>query len=72
MDFKLNQGMLRTMTASLGDSQTTQLNQKQIGELAFYLIFHRFSPFNCWLSVVLLLDKGDYPKIRRLCFCPNK
>ena len=26
---------------------------KNIGGLAFHLIFHRFSPFNCCLSVVL-------------------
>ena len=25
----------------------------------FYLIFHRFSPFNCCLNIVLQLDKGD-------------
>ena len=35
------------------DRKTTQLNQKQISGLALHLIFHRFSPFNCCLSVVL-------------------
>ena len=30
-----------------------QHNQKQISDLAFHLIFHNFSPFNCCLSVVL-------------------
>ena len=34
----------------------------KISGLAFRLIFHRFSPFNCCLSVVLQLDKGDYPE----------
>ena len=35
------------------DRKTTQLNRKQISGLAFHLIFHRFSPFNCCLSVIL-------------------
>ena len=35
------------------DTKTTQLNQKQISGLALHLILHRFSPFNCCLSVVL-------------------
>ena len=39
--------------------------------LAFHLIFHRFSPFNSCLSVVLLLGKGDYPENLRRLFCPN-
>ena len=41
-----------------------------ISGLASHLIFHRFSPFNCCLSVVLLLDKKKKitPKIRMLCF----
>ena len=30
------------------------------------------SPFNCCLSVVLHLDKGDYPEISHVVFCPNK
>ena len=30
--------------------------------------FSSFSPFNCGLSVVLYLDKVDYPKIRLLYF----
>ena len=34
--------------------------------LAHHLICHRFSPFNCCLSVVLLLDKVH------VVFCPNK
>ena len=54
------------------DRKTTQLNQKQISGLAFYLIFHRFSPFNCCLSVVLQLDKGDYPENLQVVTCPNK
>ena len=33
------------------------------------LVLHLIvSPFNCCLSVVLYLDKGDYAKIRVLCF----
>ena len=34
--------------------KTTQLNRKQISDLAFRLIFHCFSPFNSYSSVVLL------------------
>ena len=33
--------------------KTTQLNQKQISDLAFHAIFHRFSLFNSCLSVIL-------------------
>ena len=45
-------------------------NQK--GGLAFSPIFHRFSPFNCCVSVVLWLDKGDYPDNLQVVFCPDK
>ena len=31
-----------------------------------------FSSFNSCLSVVLLLDKGDYPENSHVVFCPNK
>ena len=32
--------------------------------------FYRFQPFNCCLSVVLQLDKGDYPKkFQIVCLC---
>ena len=31
-----------------------------------------FSPFNCCLSVVLQLEKGDYPENSHVVFCPNK
>ena len=34
--------------------------------------FFSFLPFNCCLSVVLLLDKEDYPKNLHVVFCPNK
>ena len=52
-------------------------NAKQISDLAFhlsfffffffflfffFLSFFLFLPFNCCLSVVLYLDKGDYPE----------
>ena len=30
------------------------------------------SPFNCCLSVVLWLDKGDYPENSHVVFRPNK
>ena len=33
--------------------KTTRLNQRQISCLALHLMFHRYSPFNCCLSVVL-------------------
>ena len=36
------------------------------------LIFHRVSPFNCCLSVVLQLDKEDYPENLQVVFCPDK
>ena len=54
------------------DTKTTQLNQKQTRGLALHLIFHRFSTFNCCLSVVLQLDKGDYPEHSHVVFCPDK
>ena len=34
-----------------------------------HLIFSCFSPFNCYLSVILYLDYGDYPKMCRVCLC---
>ena len=37
-----------------------------------HLIFHRFSPFNCCLTVALQLGKGDYPENSHVVFCPNK
>ena len=40
--------------------------------LALHLIFHRLSPFNCCLSVVLQLDKGDYPENLHVEFYPHK
>ena len=48
-----------------------KLNQNKI---SFSLIFHRFSPFICCvLSVVLWLDKGDFPeKLHTVCSCQNK
>ena len=65
---------VRTFFQAL-DRKTTQLNQKQVSDLAFHLIFHHFSQLNCCLSVVLQLDimiKGITLKISKLCFCPNK
>ena len=32
----------------------------------------RFSPFNCCLSVVLQLDKVDYPENSHFAFCPKE
>ena len=52
--------------------KTTQLNQKQTSGLALHLIFHRFSPFNCSLSVVRQLDQGDHPENSRVVFSPYK
>ena len=54
------------------DTKITQLNQKKISGLARHLIFHRFLPFNCCLSVVLQHNKGDYPENSIVVFCPNK
>ena len=31
-----------------------------------------FSSFNCSSSIVLWLDKGDYPQNLHVAFCPNK
>ena len=50
----------------------TWLTPKKISVLALHLVFHRFSPINCCLSVVLKLDKGDYPENSHVVFCPNK
>ena len=36
--------------------------------LWLHLIVHSFSPFNCYLGVVLWLDKGDYPKNSHVAF----
>ena len=51
------------------DRKTRQLNQKQVSDLAFHLIFH------C-LTVVYVsfcsLIKGITLNIYGLCFCPNK
>ena len=33
--------------------------------------FRRFSPFNCSLSVVLQLDKWEYPENWHVVFCPT-
>ena len=53
------------------DHQTLNLHEKKLTGiqksetewlLAFSFIFHRFWPFICCLSVVLWLDKGDFPK----------
>ena len=49
----------------------TQLNQKQDKCLTLSSPSH-FSLFNCCLSVVLWLDKGDYLENSHLVFCPNK
>ena len=46
--------------------------KKQISDLAFLLICHRFSPLKCCLSVVLQLDKRDYPENLQVAICPNK
>ena len=35
---------------------------KQKQDKSFSFIFHRFWPFICCLSVVLWLDKGDFPE----------
>ena len=47
------------------DQPHTQKNKKTKEEkkkISFFLIFHRFQPFNCCLSVVLSLDEGDFPE----------
>ena len=45
---------------------------KKISGIALRLIFHRFSPRNCCLNVVLYPDKGYYPENSHVAFCPNK
>ena len=46
--------------------------QKKISGLVLHLIFHRFSPFNYCLGVVLWLKKEDYPKNSHVVSCPSK
>ena len=65
----------KTQAVDFGNNplyNSTQLNQKQTSALALHLIFHRFSLFNCCLSVVLQFDKGNYPENLHVVFCPNK
>ena len=52
--------------------KTTQLNQKQISGSGLHLFFIVFPPFNCGLSVILLLNKGDWPENLHVVFCPKK
>ena len=54
------------------DRKTTQLNPKQISNLAFLLICHRFSPLNRCLSDVLQLNKRGYLENLQTAICPNK
>ena len=49
-----------------------KFSQEQKSGLALHLIFDCFSPFNCCLSVVLQLDKGDYLENLHVVFCPGK
>ena len=51
---------------------SSTLPETNTGNGAFHFIFHRFSPFNCCLSVIMLLDKGDYPENLQVLCCPNK
>ena len=51
---------------------TCCLKVLDISALAFPLLFHRFSPFNCCLSEVFWLDKEDYPENLLVAFCPDK
>ena len=53
------------MTASTFFQAPDLALPKKISELCF-------SPFNCCLSVVLQLDKGDYPEDSHVVFSPNK
>ena len=41
-------------------------------ELCCFRVFSAFSPFSYCFSVVLQLDKGDYPENAHAGFCPNK
>ena len=45
---------------------------QKVSGLALHLICNRFLPFNCCLSVLLYLDKGDYSENSYVVFCPNK
>ena len=53
--YKTPTEQLNMLTVSQAlDTKTILFNQKkQMSGLALYLIFHRFSPFNCCLNVVL-------------------
>ena len=70
----LFQALGKTTTAQQNKNKQKQTN-KQKGVVVFltsHPIFHRFSPFNCCLSVVLYLDKRDYPENSHAVFCPYK
>ena len=50
------------------DKKTTLNNSTK--QKASHLIFRRFHPFNCCLSVVLSLDEGYYPEnLQIVCVC---
>ena len=52
--------------AVLEEAVTNQPKQDE----SFAFIFHRFRPFICCLSVVLWLDKGDFPQnLHTVCPC---
>ena len=53
------------LTASTFFQATELALPQKISELCFSL-------FNCCLSVVLQLEKGDYPENSHVVFCPNK
>ena len=58
--------------ACWNDSDSSKHWTKQISDFARHLIFHRLSPFNSCLGVVLQLGKGDYPENLPVVFCPNR
>ena len=57
-----NKAWLRSTDANdlPSTEQATKMQPKQ-GKF-FYLVFNRFNPFIFCLSVVLWLDKGDFPE----------
>ena len=65
--------VLKQDTNNLSSTEQVKkkINQSKTDN-SFSLIFHRFYPFICCLSVVLWLDKGDFPEnVHTVCPCLN-
>ena len=54
--------MTASIVQTLNKRQQLNNNNNNKKEISFSVIFHRFQPFICCLSVILWLDKGDCPE----------